>query len=69
MSLVFVKRSGSSAKEIDDEREVKGKASGCLVEAPGLLNNSFAGDRFSCYSDDESKHCCETIKLLVESFG
>ena len=61
-----VKRS-SSAEEIDYDREIQ--ARGYLVEAPDLLDNSFACDGLSCYTDEESKHCCTTIQLFIESFG
>ena len=61
-----VKRS-SSAEEIDYDREIQ--ARGYLVEAPDLLDNSFACDGLSCYTDEESKHCYTTIQLFIESFG
>ena len=55
------------AEEVDYEREIQ--ARGCLVEAPDLLDNPFAGDGLCCYTDEESKHCCTTIQLFIESFG
>ena len=56
-----------SAEEVDYEREIQTR--GCLVEAPDLLDNPFASDGLSCYTDEESKHCYTAIQLFIESFG
>ena len=43
-------KKSNSAKEVDYEREIQ--ARGCLIEAPDLLDNPFAGDGLSCYTDE-----------------
>ena len=60
-------KKSKSAEEVDYEREIQTR--GCLVEAPDLLDNPFASDGLSCYTDEESKHRCTTIQLFIESFG